>query len=151
MALKALPLVAPLALAACSFAKPAVYGECSSDHDCKGGDVCARTGDCLAPTALAPPITVSWTFHGGPADAAWCAQYPTMTLQLTSDNGDPNLLVHDLPCMSSGVALDRIPIHLPYFALGIASAPLPARYPDPNWDSRYVAPGTTTVTFALEP
>ena len=137
-------------LPAC-FARPAVYGECSSDAQCRGGDVCARTGDCLAPSALAPPVALAWTFHGESADAVWCAQFPRLDLILTSDNGDPDLFVRDLPCTSSGTPLDRIPVHLPYFQLGIASAPLPSHYPDPSWDSHYVAPGTTSVTFALTP
>jgi hypothetical protein len=143
--LAALPL-----LAAC-FARPAVYGECSTDAQCKGGDVCARTGVCLAPSALAPPVALAWTFHGQPADATWCAQFPKMDLVLTSDNGDPDLFLRDLPCMSSGMTLDRVPLHLPYFELGVASAPLPSRLPDPSWDSRYVAPGSASVTFALAP
>jgi hypothetical protein len=140
-----------IAVAGCNFAKPIAYGACSSDSECASGTVCARTGDCVAPRELAPAIAITWTFHGEPADATWCAQFPAADLVLTSDDGNPDLIVRDLPCSTAGVVLDRIPRDLPFFQLGISGTPMPARLPDPNWDAHYVAPGTTHIAFALAP
>lgn len=137
-----------VALAACTYQAPP-YGQCGDDTGCAAGELCARSGQCLAPAELAPPIALAWTFHGARADAVSCARYPMLQLVLISDNGDPNLALADIPC-AAPLVLDRVPRHLRYIELGIAGHPVPARFPDPYWDSRFVGEASS-LTFALAP
>lgn len=136
---------------ACNGYEPPVYGVCSSDSDC-GGDVCSRSGECLAASALAPPMTFSWTLNGAVPNTALCAPHPIMHLVLISDDGaDPSLTLK-VPCAyGAGLVLDRIPLHLLWAAdLGPANVPDPESFPNTvGWDDALLFDRTDPVMFYL--
>src|SRR3569623_3814817 len=135
----------------CNGYQPPVYGVCSSDSEC-GGEVCSRSGECLAPSALAPPMMFSWTIDGAVPNTALCAHHPIMDLVLISDDGaDPSLTL-EVPCVyGAGLVLDRIPLQLLWAAdLGPANVPSPEGEPnDVGWDAELLFDRTDPVMFYL--
>ena len=127
-----------------------VFGVCSSDSDC-GGDVCARSGECLDASDVAPPVTFSWTINGAVPNTALCAPHPIMHLVLWADDSDLSLTLA-IPCAyGAGLVLDRIPLNLLWAAdLGPANAPDPGGVPnDVGWDDQLLFDDPGPVMFYL--
>lgn len=137
-------------LASCTGNQARVYGTCSSDEACGAGEVCTRSGECLAPSDVSPPVTFQWTINDQVPDATTCAPHPKLHLVLGSENGDDPDLTLEVPCTAgAGLVLDRI--HLLWWA-GLGPADVPAPQPEPNdvgWDGFVLPGGPDVVMFHL--
>lgn len=111
-------LAVTLALAGCMQTEPPPgdYGSgggpiggimCNVDTDCGSGQVCARTGECLAPSEVRT-VHVTWTIGGAPANATTCASSPDLELDLPASDGSwwgwaP------VPCNEGKFTVDKLP------------------------------------------
>ena len=125
-------------LAACGSDEPQ-YGVCSSDAEC-GGDVCARSGECVSASDIVPPMTVRWLINGEQANTARCGPHPLMHVVLIADDGAPDLTL-TAPCtLGAGLVIDRIPTHL-LWGVDVGPAEFADPESEPNdvgWNGRYV-------------
>jgi hypothetical protein len=97
-----------LGLAGC-FA-PSEY-DCDLDSECSGGDVCARTHECLAPAEVRG-VRVRWAIGTAPDVAAACAQIALTDLTIvysTSDGVSP-LTYTPVPCAGGSFFIDKLPL-----------------------------------------
>jgi len=102
--------------AACSLTPSG--SECSSDSHCGADDVCARSGECLAKTAVRA-VTVKWTIDGTSADSISCSAHPDLYLQFEgSDYGD-TFRVAPVPCSAGLYSVDKLPRRYLQVELGV--------------------------------
>jgi hypothetical protein len=102
-------------LAACSLTPSG--SECSSDSHC-GDDVCARSGECLARSAVRA-VTVKWTVNGAAADAISCTEHPDLYLQFESADYGDTFRVAPVPCRAGLYSIDKLPRRYLQVELGV--------------------------------
>jgi hypothetical protein len=103
-------------LAACSLTPSG--SECSSDSHCGADDVCARSGECLAKTAVRA-VTVKWTVDSTAADAVSCAAHPDLYLQFESADYGDTFRVAPVPCSAGSYSIDKLPRRYLQVELGV--------------------------------
>ena len=85
---------------------PDAAAGCVADTEC-GGLVCARTGECLAPSDVRT-VRVTWTVQGKPANNATCASSPDLEIEFY----DLNDYAHGyapVPCVAGVYTIDKLP------------------------------------------
>jgi hypothetical protein len=82
------------------------YG-CHQDTDCYSGEVCARDGECLAPTAVRI-IHVNWTVKDQPASDATCVHAPKLSITFGDSIGDAFGFA-PVPCNAGRYTIDKLP------------------------------------------
>lgn len=95
-----------LALPACF---PEGNYQCDVDDDCSGGEVCARTHECLAATEVRS-VKIDWTIDGQTDVATGCAALglSDMTIQFTGDQTEISFA--PVPCAGASYFIDKLPL-----------------------------------------
>src|SRR5262249_47345502 len=95
-------------------------GGCEKDSDC-GGDVCARDGECLAPSEVMS-IHISWTVNGqAPSDAA-CANGPDWFVDFSDGFSGGGFGFAPVPCKAGVFSVDKLPNRYVDVDLGVDGA-----------------------------
>ena len=100
--------------AACADSSPqaSLVNECTTDSDC-GGDVCARTNECVAPDQLRE-ARVEWTVAKHAPDASTCANATSadflIELKANPEPTDETLMFGPVPCTRGVFAIDKVPM-----------------------------------------
>jgi len=102
-----------------------VYG-CQADSDCGGGQVCARTYECLPPTEV-QTVHISWTLEGQPASSTSCSSSPDLEIDFDYGNGGwwgwaP------VPCVEGVFTIDKMPTYDQDVAISIDGDPSTQQY-----------------------
>lgn len=102
-------------LAGCPSSSPS---ECNLDSDCSGGDVCARTSECL-PASAVHPVKITWTIRGSAASPTTCGNSPDFYVQF--DSLDPQDLFgyEPVPCEQGQFLNDKLPKRYVQVEIGI--------------------------------
>ena len=82
-------------------------GECKIDDDCSSSRVCARNGECLAPSEVRF-ARVTWTIRGMAANAATCAATPDFFILFYAQPGD-TFGFQPVPCAAGVFSIDKLP------------------------------------------
>jgi hypothetical protein len=93
------------ALAGCSLTPGGA--ECQTDSQC-GDDVCARTGECLARSAVRQ-VSVKWTVNGAAADMSSCTAHPDLFIQFDGVDYGDTLRFTPVPCREGLFSIDKLP------------------------------------------
>ncbi len=89
--------------------------ECASDGDCAGGDVCARTGECVS-ASDAIEVVVEWTVGGAAPTADSCA--PASDLEVVFYDGQEEATSYaPVPCTLGRTTYDKMPPRLDWVEL----------------------------------
>jgi hypothetical protein len=107
-------------LSACSLSSSGTGGECVNDQQC-GDDVCARSGECLAPSSVRQ-VVVKWTMNGATADSATCAEHPNLSIQFNGSEYSDMLRFAPVPCRSGSFFVDHLPKRYVQVELGVEGA-----------------------------
>jgi hypothetical protein len=83
-------------------------GGCRADSACSGGQLCARNGVCLPPSAI-HAVHVTWTLSGAPASAATCEASPDLQIWFYTSN-DTSLGYAPVPCSQGKFTVDKLPV-----------------------------------------
>jgi hypothetical protein len=103
MRIAALALMA--GLVGCSLTSSGV--ECQNDAQC-GDDVCARSGECLARSAVRA-VTIKWTVNGVAADLSSCSAHPDLYVQFDGADYGDTLRFAPVPCREGSFFVDKLP------------------------------------------
>ena len=100
-------LVAVAGLASCF--SPSTY-DCDTDFECSGGEVCARTHECVA-AAEVRAVRVRWNIAGQAGTAAeGCAALGLGDLSIKFSGGDATpLSFAPVPCGGGLYVVDKLP------------------------------------------
>jgi hypothetical protein len=98
--------VSAVALAGCF---PQGDYQCDLDTDCSGGEVCARTHECLAASDVRS-VKIDWTIEGQPDTVTGCPALglTDMTIQFTGDQTE--LSFAPVPCAGGSYFIDKLPL-----------------------------------------
>jgi len=124
--LRALALLAGLA-AGLPGCPPSTGGECTSDSAC-GGEICTRDQVCT-PASEVRAVKLTWTVHGGPANATSCASTPNLYVQVDGDTALDMIGFAPVPCDQGVFNFDKLPRRYGIAELGIDGGGLGARKP----------------------
>jgi hypothetical protein len=106
------PLV--LILAGC----PRTGGDCQIDQDCSGSEICARNGECHAPSDVRT-IHVTWTIRGMPASSTTCGATPNFYILFSSPEVSDAYGYEPVPCASGLFTIDKLPKRFNAVELGV--------------------------------
>lgn len=81
---------------------------CSSDASCTGGDVCTRSGDCLAPSEVRA-VRVTWLVSGKTPDEATCAPHPDLRIEVYPEDERDRVDYAPVPCVVGLFTIDKLP------------------------------------------
>ncbi len=81
---------------------------CESDAACGTGLVCARTGECLAPSQVRI-VHTSWTLKGAAASVATCVNAPDLSITFLSGDGS-EFGYTPVPCRAGKHTVDKFPL-----------------------------------------
>lgn len=93
-------------------------GECNSDPDCGGGDVCARDKMC-APASSVRPVTLTWTIGGAAANATTCATKPDLFITFIGRDASDTIGFTPVPCKIGQFLVDKLPDRFREVELGV--------------------------------
>jgi len=105
MRIAALALMA--GLVGCSLTSSGNGVECQNDAQC-GDDVCARSGECLARSAVRS-VTIKWTVNGAAADVSSCGTHPDLYVQFDGADYSDTLRFAPVPCRLGSFFVDKLP------------------------------------------
>jgi hypothetical protein len=91
-------------------------GDCKTDNQC-GGDVCARSGECLPRTEVRS-VTVKWTVKGERASSVTCT-HPDLYVQFDGNDYGDTLGFAPVPCREGTFTVDKLPKRFLQVELGI--------------------------------
>ncbi|MGN6110722.1 MAG: hypothetical protein ACTHU0_36805 [Kofleriaceae bacterium] len=106
--MRALMVAAIALLAGCPMMGPETGGECFVDRECASGEICARDGQCAAPSAVRE-VKAVWTMHGLPANKATCADHRELYIMFEGSNPGEDLGFAPVPCENGQFFIDRLP------------------------------------------
>jgi hypothetical protein len=132
------PALAMLALAGCGGGGGAA---CEQDSDCGSVQVCARNGECDAPSDVRA-LKILWTVGGMPASTQTCANFPSLYLQFDSPNFGDSFGFDPVPCDQGQFNIDKLPKRFTGVELGPESGALSFATIDPT---------SAMVSFDLTP
>jgi hypothetical protein len=118
--------------------------DCQQDTDCIGGDVCARDGECLAPTDVVS-ADILWTIDGAPPSAASCMALSLRVGFITHQTREIDEFgFAPIPCEKGEFYVDKLPSDFDQIELGydVNDDFANPEYADPN--------GGNPVSFALQ-
>jgi hypothetical protein len=90
---------------------------CTADTDCSTGQVCARTGECLA-TSEVYTVHVTWTLLGQPASQTSCASSPDLAIYFNAPNNG-YWGYAPVPCAEGKFTVDKLPTWFNEVQLGL--------------------------------
>ncbi len=90
---------------------------CAVDEDCGGGDVCARSNECL-PESQVRRVQVRWTIGGEAATEATCARVDPLRIDFFSDRPGDELSYEPLACTAGLFTLDKMPSRMTRVQIG---------------------------------
>jgi hypothetical protein len=106
------PVLGALALAVVASAGcfPTSTYDCDQDFECSGGEVCARTHECLTPSQVRA-LNVTWTVTGVDDVATACptAGLESLTISYTSPDA-PTLTFAPVMCTLGLYRIDKLPV-----------------------------------------
>ncbi len=82
---------------------------CSADTQCFGGNVCARTGDCVAPEQIRA-VHIGWTLMTQPASAATCTNAPNLVIKFIEGANGEWVGYSPVPCSEGKFTVDKMPM-----------------------------------------
>lgn len=117
----ALPRTAAIAVLA--IASAACSGgpvtDCQTDLDCSSGQVCARDGECLAPSQVRS-VKVTWTVRGMAASATTCATIPDLFVQFANGAVYRDTFGFEpVPCDAGQFPIDKLPVRFDQVEVGV--------------------------------
>jgi hypothetical protein len=83
------------------------YG-CHADTECGGGYVCARNGECLAPSSVRI-VRTTWTLKDQPAADATCTNAPKLAISFSTAGGTDLFGFSPVPCDAGKFTVDKLP------------------------------------------
>lgn len=97
---------------------------CQADTDCAGGQVCARTGQCVQPSDV-HTVHVTWTLQGQPASTATCASSSQLEIDFPSGPGGDGGWWGwaPVPCDEGKFTVDKLPTWFPEADVSIDGDP----------------------------
>ena len=132
-------LVVSLTLTACPSSPQTVM--CQTDTDCSGGDICARNGECDAPSDVRA-VKVTWLIRAMPASAQTCANSPSFYVQFDGPTYEDTFAFEPVPCDQGQFNIDKLPKRFTQVEMGI----------DGQFnDIAAIDPATETAAFDLFP
>jgi len=104
-----------LLLAGC----PDTTGEsCQVDDDCGSSNICARNGECIAPSDVRV-VHVTWKIRGNPASTATCAATPNFYVMFSSPARTDTYGYEPVPCASGTFTVDKLPKRFNAVEIGV--------------------------------
>lgn len=91
---------------------------CQVDDDCGGSNVCARNGECIAPSNVRT-VHVTWKIRGAPASATTCAATPNFFIMFSSPSRTDTYGYEPVPCASGLFTIDKLPTRFNAVELGV--------------------------------
>jgi hypothetical protein len=82
--------------------------ETGDGTDCPGGQVCARSAECL-PADQVRRVSANWTVRGQAASATTCAPAPSLYLLFYSDDPNDTFGYAPVPCVAGLFTIDKLP------------------------------------------
>ena len=110
---------------------------CNVDADCSTGQVCARTGECLAPSDVYT-VHVTWTLQGQPASQSTCTSSPDLAIFFNAANNG-YWGYSPVPCVEGKFTVDKLPTWFTDVQLGLDNSS------DGTWGTIDRATGTVTI------
>jgi hypothetical protein len=107
-------------LSGCSLSPSDSGSECTSDTQC-GDEVCARTGECLAKSAVRG-VKVEWTIDGTAPAAQSCADRPDMYLQFDGVEYGDSIRFAPVACAEGSFFVDKLPLRYQQVEMGVEGA-----------------------------
>ena len=93
-------------------------GSCQADRQCSGGQLCARTSQCYAPSQIRA-VHVTWTLDGLPASATTCSSAESLDIYFRGDRSLGERIGYSpVPCSSGKFSIDKLPIWYTQVELG---------------------------------
>lgn len=89
---------------------------CHQDTECGGTDVCARNGECLAPSAVRT-VRTTWTLKDQAASDTTCASAPKLEITFGTTAGDLFGFA-PVPCDAGKFTVDKLPAR--YMAVSLS-------------------------------
>ncbi len=83
--------------------------QCQRDFDCRGGDVCANTHECLGASEVYR-VAVRWTVRGNPASATTCAGITSLEITVVDDASSTTSSYAPVPCEIGIFTFDKLPV-----------------------------------------
>lgn len=101
------PVACAALLAGCF---PTSSYQCDLDTECSGGEVCARSHECL-PAGQVRPLRLRWTIDGVTDTAAECParQIGDLTVEFSAADGS-DLAFSPVPCGGGAYYIDKLPV-----------------------------------------
>jgi hypothetical protein len=118
---------------------PSDGGECTKDSDCGGGDVCARTDECLAPSQVRE-VKVTWMIRSMPATPQTCSASPDLFINFYSSQR-PITGFAPVPCMAGQFSIDKLPRDYDQVEVGVEN----------QWSQQTIITSAGTATLNLAP
>ncbi|HET9620451.1 MAG TPA: hypothetical protein VFP84_03715 [Kofleriaceae bacterium] len=104
-------------LSGCSLSPTDSGSECATDSQC-GDDVCARTGECLARSAVRS-VRVEWTIDGSAPAQAACADHPDLYLQFDGAEYGDAVRFAPVACAEGSFFVDKLPLRYQQVEMGV--------------------------------
>lgn len=109
----ALPALA--ALAGCPMSGG---GECNSDPECGGSDVCARDKMCASASSVRAVVT-TWTINGADANTASCVGREDLFITFIGRDASDTIGFTPVPCKIGQFMVDKLPERFRQVELGV--------------------------------
>jgi hypothetical protein len=107
-------------LSGCSLSPSDSGSECTTDTQC-GDDVCARTGECLAKSAVRS-VRVEWTIDGSTPVVTACADHPDLYLQFDGAEYGDAVRFAPVACSEGSFFVDKLPLRYQQVEMGVEGA-----------------------------
>lgn len=121
-----LPRLLPWFLAATSAALlaacPAGGGDCNTDGQCSGGEVCGRDLSCTSAGSVRE-VRTTWTVRGAPASTASCELHPQLYINYLGPGFGDVIGYAPVPCHLGQFTIDKLPTRFDQVELGPAAGP----------------------------
>jgi len=93
-------------------------GECNSDPECGGGEVCARDKMCAAASSVRPVVT-TWTINGAVANTASCVDRVDLFITFIGRDASDTIGFSPVPCKIGQFMVDKLPDRFRQVELGV--------------------------------
>lgn len=81
---------------------------CHADSECGGSYVCARNGECLAPSAVRI-VRTAWTLKDQPASDSSCTSAPKLAITFSVGSSGEVFGFSPVPCDAGLFTVDKLP------------------------------------------
>lgn len=93
-------------------------GECNSDPECGGGEVCARDKMCASASSVRP-VTTTWTINGAVANVTSCATRVDLAITFIGRDSADTIGFLPVPCKLGQFMVDKLPDRFHEVELGV--------------------------------